>query len=260
MSDQQQYPTGVDPELVKNGEFQDDGTVQDNDLKQAEAEEHIDYIRKVLGIVTVQMTATFALCALSSASPSFGNFFKNPLILILSFFLMMSCTCVIFASPKRRQTVPENYFWLAGATVGEAFFLAAVAADLTVMSVFTAIMGTCFAVAGLFVAALYTASSVDREVLIRNMVKGLIICLCLNVFMLLFMMFSFQYQDKGLVFAVGVIMCIIAGAYIMFALLFVIVPGLEENGRDDYILGALRLYLEIARLFFWLMKILGEKK
>ena len=50
----------------------------------------------------------------------------------------------------------------------------------------------------------------------------------------------------------------IAGAYIMFALLFIIVPGIED--RDDYILGALRLYLEIARLFYWLMRILGEKK
>lgn len=58
--------------------------------------------------------------------------------------------------------------------------------------------------------------------------------------------------------AVGIAMIILSGVYIMFALLFVIVPGIED--KDDYILGAMRLYLEIARLFFWLMKILGEKK
>ncbi len=57
---------------------------------------------------------------------------------------------------------------------------------------------------------------------------------------------------------VGIAMLILSGVYIMFALLFVIVPGIED--KDDYILGAMRLYLEIARLFFWLMKLLGEKK
>ena len=54
-----------------------------------------------------------------------------------------------------------NYVWLGGATLGEAFFLASVTAKLTVFSVFTAIMATCIATAGLFVAAMYTASAVD---------------------------------------------------------------------------------------------------
>jgi hypothetical protein len=47
------YPTGVDPRLIKEGELKSDEAIEDNDLKTQEAEEQIDYIRKVLGIVAV---------------------------------------------------------------------------------------------------------------------------------------------------------------------------------------------------------------
>lgn len=119
-------------------------------------------------------------------------------------------------------------------------------------------MATCFAVVGLFFAALKTASSMDRDLLIRNMVKGLIGAFILNLVMLFVVLFLYDPKDQAVVVAVGSVMVLIAGAYIMFALLFIIVPGIED--RDDFIMGALRLYLEIARLFFWLMKLLGEKK
>ena len=136
--------------------------------------------------------------------------------------------------------------------------LSSTAAELKIASVVAAIMATCFAVAGLFVAALYTASSMNRDTLLRNMVKGLAVACFLNLFMLIFILAAYNPGDKTMVMVVGLIMCVIAGAYIMFALMFIIVPGIED--KDDYILGALRLYLEIARLFFWLMQILGEKK
>ena len=136
--------------------------------------------------------------------------------------------------------------------------MAAVAADLTVFSVFTAIMATCISVAALFVATLYTASSMDRDLLIRNMIKGMIFGMILNVIMLIVVLTMWNPKDQALVMGISIMMCLISGAYIMFALLFIIIPDLED--KDDYIMGALRLYLEIARLFFWLMKILGEKK
>ena len=171
---------------------------------------------------------------------------------------MITCVCIIFLNKKARQEVPKNYILLAGATLGEAVFLAATAADLTVFSVFTAIMATCISVIGLFIAALKTASSVDRDVLIRNMVKGMIGAFILNLVMVFVVLFMYNPKDQAMVVGISVVMCLIASAYIMFALLFVIIPGIED--KDDYILGALRLYLEIARLFFWLMKLLGEKK
>jgi len=87
----------VNPQLIKDGEI-DDGTQVDNDLKEAENEEQIDYIRKVLGIVAFQMTFTFLLAVLSAANPTAGTFFKKPSTIILAFILMITCTLVIFCS------------------------------------------------------------------------------------------------------------------------------------------------------------------
>lgn len=47
---QQQYPSGVNPQLIKEGEFQDDGTIEDSDL-QTKSEDQVAFVRKVLGIV-----------------------------------------------------------------------------------------------------------------------------------------------------------------------------------------------------------------
>ena len=154
-----QYPTTVNPELIK----EDDGVQVDNDLKQnnADTEEHIDFVRKVLGIVTIQVGFTFLLCLISSAFPFAAAFFRNPGVLILSIALMITCVCVIAASKERRMSVPENYLWLLGATLGEASLLACVAADLKTVSVLYAIMATCFAVGACFLAALHTSTTVN---------------------------------------------------------------------------------------------------
>ena len=78
----------------------------DNDLKQAETEEHIGFVRKVLGIVTVQMTFTFLLAVLSSTSPKLGAFFKSPVTLLISFALLIGCVCTIYISRDARRKVP----------------------------------------------------------------------------------------------------------------------------------------------------------
>ena len=90
------------------------------------------------------------------------------------------------------------------------------------------------------------------------MIKAMIITLIFHLITIVFVVFSFAVKDKALVIGISCAMLVVSGAYVMFALLFIIVPGITD--KDDYILGALRLYLEIARLFYWILKLLGRKK
>lgn len=215
-------------------------------------------MRKVLGIVSVQMTFTFALCVLSSNSKALGAFFKHPGTLIFSFILLLVCGCYLVLNDKARKKVPLNYILLAGVTIGEACFLSAVAADLTSFSVYMAIMATCLAVGGLFVAAYYTASTVDRDTLIKNMVTAMVTAFFIDLTMLLVTMVIYNPKDKAIVVAISLVMIVIVSVYIVYDLLFIIVPGCSD--KDDFILGALMLYLDIARLFFHMMRILGERR
>ena len=86
---------------------------------------------------------------------------------------------------------------------------------------------------------------------------GLAFAMIANVVVLLIMVFTMQFQDKTLVFVLGVIMLAVSGIFILFDLLMIIVPGAVD--KEDYILAALNLYLDIARLFYILV-LFGEKK
>ena len=136
-----------------------------------------------------------------------------------------------------------------------ACFIASFAANLTELSVVTAIMGCCLSTAGLFVAALYTST---RAHMIRNLTTGLIIAMVLDLVVLLLMLSTMKSQDKTLVFTISLIMCATSGIFIIFDLLYIILPGVAD--LDDYILASLNLYLDIARLFYYLLVLLGENK
>ena len=225
--------------------------------KRGDAEDHIGFIRKVLGIVAAQMAITFAFSVLASAYPSVGLIFRNPLVYIFSFVTMLFCFCAIAVSKEARRKVPDNYFWLLGATLGESVLIAAVASEFTVTSVLTAIMATCFVTAGLFGAALCTSSSVNRNTLIRNLSLGIFAAFCLQLVTLLVMLLTWNFNDKTLVFVSSLSMVLMIGIYIIFVLLTIILDGVVD--KEDYILAALRIYLEIARLFYYLLLLLGKR-
>ena len=90
------------------------------------------------------------------------------------------------------------------------------------------------------------------------MVTAMITTLFIDLFMVFVTLILYNPKDKEIVIGISLIMIVVVSCYIMFALLFIIVPGIHD--KDDYILGALRLYLEIARLFFWMMRLLGERR
>lgn len=51
---------------------------------------------------------------------------------------------------------------------------------------------------------------------------------------------------------------ICSGIFILVDLLLIMKPGLMEY--DDYILGALNLYLDIVRMFVYLLMLLGKRE
>ena len=220
-------------------------------VKGQERDEHIGFIRKVLGIVAAQMAVTFAMTLLASGTELGETFFRKPIVTITAMIFMLTSVIVLFCSKHARRTVPQNYIWLFIATLGEATFVSSVAAELTMTSVLTAILATCLTTAGLFFAALYTASSVNRNQLIMNFLLGVVGAMVVQVILLLVMLFTWSVNDPALIFATSLIMILVVGVYIVFALLMIVIP--EVTDKEDYILAALRLYLEIVRLFFYIL-------
>jgi len=51
---------------------------------------------------------------------------------------------------------------------------------------------------------------------------------------------------------------IFAGLYVIIDLMYIMTPG--QIAQDDYILGAILLYVDMVRMFFYILMILGENK
>jgi len=72
------------------------------------------------------------------------------------------------------------------------------------------------------------------------------------------MFLTWTFNDLAMILGLSLTIIVIVGGYIVFALLFLIIPGVTD--KDDYILAALRIYIEIARLFLYILIILGKRK
>lgn len=204
------------------------------------------------------MFVTFACTLFASGTETGTRFFSNPMVGITGILVVLVSFCVLLCSKHARRSVPQNYIWLLLITLGEASMVSSVAAELTMTSVLTAIMATCLTTGGLFIAAWYTSTSTNQYNLIRNLAIGVLGAVLLQLVLVLIMLFTWSFRDEKMIILSSVLMCIVVGAYIIFALLAIIIP--EVTDREDYILAALRLYIEIVRLFFYLLIILGKKK
>ena len=72
------------------------------------------------------------------------------------------------------------------------------------------------------------------------------------------MYLTWTFNDLAMILGLSLTIIVIVGGYIVLVLLFLIIPDITD--KEDYILAALRIYIEIARLFFYILMILGERK
>ena len=70
----------------------------------------LNFIRKVLGIVSFQMLITTIMCLISMNSKSFAQFQAEKTgVFILFFILELACCIALVCSKKMSKTVPYNY-------------------------------------------------------------------------------------------------------------------------------------------------------
>lgn len=109
-------------------------------------------------------------------------------------------------------------------------------------------------VGALFVCALLVQKSVK---MLRTLLIGLVFTSVLQIFVLIALLMTGTFSDVTLLF-----FCILgaigAGIYVICDLMLVIVPG--NLDKDDYILASLNLYVDLVRLFIYILEIFGERR
>ena len=180
----------------------------------------------------------------ASLSQSFGAFCIHPATLVFAIIFLIAGMILALVL---KDAVPWNYIALFSFTLGESVILASSTAALDPESVLTAIFVTLLMSAGLTAFA-FTAS---EDSIVKYMI--LIFVLWLTEFLTLGLFFSNYQWAASFMYS----MCaLLYGVYLV-----VDAHMLKETSNvDEYIPAAIIIYLDIIRIFIYILAALGKKK
>jgi hypothetical protein len=105
----------------------------------------------------------------------------------------------------------------------------------------------------LFAAALFTKVSAR---LFCNLIIGILVACVLQItFMIAMLIMGLNSWAIALCAVFGIL---ITGIYILIDLVQIMTPNVISH--DDYILGAINLYIDLVRMFIYILALLAKKK
>ncbi|RWS17286.1 lifeguard-like protein [Dinothrombium tinctorium] len=213
----------------------------------------LGFIRKVYGILTLQLLVSFTFVLIPTVSDGAKEFiFTNPWLLILS-IIMAFGSMITLACCQVHRNFPANFICLGIFTLAQSFLLMAVGATTKPEIVLWAVIIT----AGVCLALTAFAFQTKIDFTICN---GIMFVL-LIVFMLMgfIMIFVGWSRIMHLIYA-GL------GAFIFSAYLVIdtqmIVGGSHKYqfSPEDYVFAAITLYVDIINLFLMILDLLRFSK
>jgi FtsH-binding integral membrane protein len=207
------------------------------------------FIRKVYGILSIQMLATVALIVPFYTVPELKVFvILNPGLAPAASIITIVFMCVICCKPQLARTFPQNYFLLAGFTLSLALFLGCTLVHQTGVLVAAAV--TTILVIALTIFAVTT--DIDFSGMSPYLFCASIALLCFGILagVLQIPWLTTLWASLGaFLFSIYLIhdtQTIVGGKHISY-----------QIGVDDYVFAALVLYLDIINLFLYILHLVG---
>ncbi|KAH9514307.1 Transmembrane BAX inhibitor motif-containing protein 4 [Bulinus truncatus] len=203
------------------------------------------FMRKVYGILCVQLMVTTLMSAIFMMSETLQSFVQtNHWMLTISIFATFG---VLFALMWKRHETPTNYILLGIFTLLESYSVGVVVTFYKVPSVIEAFLLTIGLTVGL---TIYTLQSKKD---FTSWHAPAVMCLnALILSALLQLFFPIPMFHLGISLAGAALFCV-----------FVVVDThllMAKLSPEEYIMAAISLYLDILNLFLYILRILGERK
>lgn len=213
-------------------------------------EMRLGFIRKVYGILSFQLLFTFAMVTLSCMNKSFSNFqIQNTAIFYLCLIasLITSITLICFRGISR--STPLNYILLGVFTFCESYLVSFICGATNPNIVLMAAAMTC----GVVLALTYYAYTTKTDFTVMG---GLFFVI--GIVMLLFGLFLLFTNNRVLHILYSSLGVVAFSLYLIYDTQLIV--GNHENKLeiDDFIVGAMMLYLDIINLFLHILKLLKE--
>ncbi|XP_077496857.1 protein lifeguard 4-like [Amblyomma americanum] len=216
-----------------------------NNVSKANVYVRLGFLRKVYGILSVQLLATTVIAAFGMFTPAVKLYISQNQWMVMGAFIM-SMVLLLALMVKRRET-PTNYFLLTAFTFVQAFTVAVVVSFYDQMAVLQAFLLTMGVTGGL---TLYTFQS-KRD--FSTWGAGLYAFLMV---LLMGSLLQFFLTSSHLEFVLS-----LGGAVLFsFFIIFDTHMLMHRVSPEEYILATIELYLDIINLFLHILRIIGEAR
>jgi len=208
------------------------------------AEERVGFMQKLYGIVTLQLFITFIMALLASYVEIIGRFFNHPAVFIVGFIGMIVFLLFTFCAKNR---VPLNYITLFGFTLCMSTMVSGIAAFMRAEDVFRAILLTLIISISLTIATFAMG---------ERMMMWVLFVIVIAVSFFYFTLFFFIFTGSDVAYSICVsIVGLIYGCYLILDT-FIIKSFADV---DDYIIAAVMIYIDIIRIFIFVLSMLGRR-
>lgn len=208
----------------------------------------LGFIRKTYGILLFQIAVTFSMCVVSVLSPTFSRFqIESTGIFWMAMISSIVLSICIFCFRSLSRKVPINYILLTAFTLCEAYLVSAICGMTNPRIVVMAAAMTFGVVAALTIYACTTKT--DFTFLGSMMFVITTVMILLGIFVI----FS---QNKFIHILYSSLGVIVFSIYLVYDTQLIV--GNHENKLevDDYIIGAMMLYIDIINLFLHILSLL----
>eukprot|EP01017_Pseudomicrothorax_dubius_P001028 TRINITY_DN0_c3298_g1_i1.p1 TRINITY_DN0_c3298_g1~~TRINITY_DN0_c3298_g1_i1.p1 ORF type:complete len:244 (-),score=32.96 TRINITY_DN0_c3298_g1_i1:18-749(-) len=210
------------------------------------------FIRKVYSILSVQLIITAVLAVLPFFSDSFRRFqYYNPAIVILAMVLTVIIMYILVCFSNMARTVPTNYILLAVFTFCEAYMVSLICSRYDSRLVAMAAAFTAVTVIALTLYACVTKTDFTMLGGLLFVLAAMILCFGFTLIFLRSQLLNFVYSC---------LIVVVFSIYLIYDTQLVVGKGRFQLTPDDYIIGALMLYVDIVVLFLEILKLLGNNR
>ena len=233
------------------------------DLKECDADDRLGFVRKVYMILFAQLgiTAGFTFIGITSTTMAAWMYDNVWLYIVLAIFgVCLQCTILCCRNVARK--VPVNYILLLLFTGCEAYFVCWLCQYYTYIPQLNTFdpdgyrtVGVALAMTMGLVTAITVYAWTTKTDFTRKM--GFIWVFAISFMMLgIFSIFFYSYILRMVICAIGV--CLF-GLYLIFDTQLILGEGRHSLSIDDYILGAMILYMDIIMIFVYLLQLVGGR-
>ncbi|CAK60525.1 unnamed protein product (macronuclear) [Paramecium tetraurelia] len=230
--------------------------IKEADVVDSSLTSRLGFIRKVYSILSLQLLFTALLTIWCITQEPVKNFVVQQIILfVLAAITAIVLMCVLLCCKANARKAPKNYILLSLFTFCEAYVVAFICCSTATENsngieiIVIALSMTVLMTMGL---TLYACTTKEDFTICTGLLWSLAICL------IMLFIFSLIYPSRLLSIIYSIFAIFLYSIYIIVDTQLIVGSKRHSLQKDDYIIGALILYIDIIILFLELVKLIAQ--